>query len=878
MACLLAGGVASALRAADELDDRIVLMPSFKVEDATIPVRWRYATCEGFELLSDQNDSRTRLFATEFATFLRFVRQVCPELLLPEGTRLSIVLANPEHYADLVPLFPSPLGYAERPKGVLARTQDTAILAMCYDGVPGPTEYVGLDGIPREIRDVRDGAARDTLIRAQATYFSDPALVRHRQVLRSGNPPERPFIAAVGESRPFLASRQTFLKTAVVAVLAEMGNAVKQQYSFHDQRERWDAFFPGSPARTQELWLLKLPIKTLPPLENLFAIDVDSPAWSSPLHRLERDALVHWALLANGPERARVFLDFLARWGGDPVTPAQFAAAFGESEAEVMKKLITYLDPKNSRTDTTLPARDFWNRLPHNFPDAGRTYVSHEATPEESARIRADCLRLVGNNVAAERVLSTRFKKQQLNDHIWITTGLMMLERRNAVEAARSFRAAIALGTQRPLPFVELARMQLALARVKRGGARELSGDEAREIAALLREADARPPALRSTAALLCDLVEWDREAPPAAWLDLLEQAALRWPYETALLARAASVVEQRREHVRAQRLLAAARASTLDTETRARLDRKAGSDGAVTASPPSSRRVAPIATEVSVSPIGNASEPERRDFAIPALNLAMARIAPGRFRMGSTADDPFHEPDQGPVTTVTITRGFWIGKCEVTQRQWTDVMGTTLRQQLDRECRDLPANGIGDTLPMYAVSWDEAMEFCRRLTARERAAGRIAANLAYTLPTEAQWEYACRAGAAESFTGVPSEVAWLPTALPPRGVIPFNTVLRVATVKPVGGRKANAWGLHDMYGNVSEWCRDWYALALPGGEAVDPAGPASGSFRVVRGGSCWGVETGVPIVGSAVRSKDLSTARFGRGFRPVLVEQAGER
>ena len=83
----------------------------------------------------------------------------------------------------------------------------------------------------------------------------------------------------------------------------------------------------------------------------------------------------------------------------------------------------------------------------------------------------------------------------------------------------------------------------------------------------------------------------------------------------------------------------------------------------------------------------------------------------------------------------------------------------------------------------------------------------------------------------------------------------------------------AVSWGLRDTCGNVSEWCLDWYAPALPGGAVTDPTGPSSGVFRVVRGGSVWGVEAGVPIVGSAIRSKDLPGARFGRGFRVALVD-----
>jgi len=134
-----------------------------------------------------------------------------------------------------------------------------------------------------------------------------------------------------------------------------------------------------------------------------------------------------------------------------------------------------------------------------------------------------------------------------------------------------------------------------------------------------------------------------------------------------------------------------------------------------------------------------------------------------------------------------------------------------------------------GGQLPVENVSWGDAMEFCRKLTERERQAGRLPSGTIYTLPTEAQWEYACRAGTTGDYAGEVDAMAWYAK----------NSG---AATHAVGTKQANAWGLHDMHGNVWEWCADWYADKLPGGSVSDSKGPASGSFRVRRGGS-WGYD-----------------------------------
>jgi formylglycine-generating enzyme required for sulfatase activity len=195
--------------------------------------------------------------------------------------------------------------------------------------------------------------------------------------------------------------------------------------------------------------------------------------------------------------------------------------------------------------------------------------------------------------------------------------------------------------------------------------------------------------------------------------------------------------------------------------------------------------------------------------WTIPDLQLDLMPIAPGAFQMGSASGG---NRDERPVTLVTLTRPFWLGKTEVTQSQWIAVMGNN------------PSYLKRDNLPVENVSWTEAMAFCRKLTDRERAAGGLPEGYAYTLPTEAQWEYACRAGTTGDYAGNLDSMGW------------YNGNANGST-KPVGAKQANAWGLHDMHGNVYEWCLDWYGN-YPGESVTDPTGPPSGTSRVGRGGS----------------------------------------
>lgn len=215
-----------------------------------------------------------------------------------------------------------------------------------------------------------------------------------------------------------------------------------------------------------------------------------------------------------------------------------------------------------------------------------------------------------------------------------------------------------------------------------------------------------------------------------------------------------------------------------------------------------------------STHPLDAASAPaEGTNHRIPVLGLELIWLAPGSFTMGG--DDG--GTDDKAVTRVTLTKGFWLGKTEVTQGQYQAVVGTN------------PSNfkGAGRAAPVENVSWKDAMEFCRKLTERERAAGRLPEGYGYTLPSEAQWEFACRAGATKFPAGGLGALAWYDA----------NSA---DTTHAVGQKQANPRGLHDLYGNVWEWCLDWYAERLPGGSVTDPTGAAMGALRVIRGGG-WG-------------------------------------
>jgi formylglycine-generating enzyme required for sulfatase activity len=208
---------------------------------------------------------------------------------------------------------------------------------------------------------------------------------------------------------------------------------------------------------------------------------------------------------------------------------------------------------------------------------------------------------------------------------------------------------------------------------------------------------------------------------------------------------------------------------------------------------------------------------------------------------MGSPSSESGRDSDEGPVHTVELD-GFWLGKTEVTQAQYQAIMGTN------------PSKFKGPSNPVEQVSWEEASEFCRKLSQR--------AGKTYNLPTEAQWEYACRAGTTTRYSFGDSDNAL--------GDYAWYDSNSGKQTHPVSQKRPNAWGLYDMHGNVWEWCLDWKD-SYPSGRVSNPTGPSSASFRVFRGGSWYSSSR---YCRSAFRYDGSPGNRIGDlGFRPAAVQ-----
>lgn len=215
------------------------------------------------------------------------------------------------------------------------------------------------------------------------------------------------------------------------------------------------------------------------------------------------------------------------------------------------------------------------------------------------------------------------------------------------------------------------------------------------------------------------------------------------------------------------------------------------------------------VSAALALGPPGPAGEPPAGDVAANSLGMRMVLLPAGTFLMGSPAGAPLRQEEEVP-RRVTLTRAFRIAATEVTQKQWLALMPQ------NRSPRQ------GDDLPVTSVSWEEAQEFCVRLSEKEGAT--------YRLPTEAEWEYACRAGGTDP-----------PAAGAELVAVAWYADDSEGTTHPVGSKGPNAWGLHDMLGNVAEWTLDAYGPYPRVDEEKDPTGPTAGSSRVVRGGSWRG-------------------------------------
>ncbi len=254
------------------------------------------------------------------------------------------------------------------------------------------------------------------------------------------------------------------------------------------------------------------------------------------------------------------------------------------------------------------------------------------------------------------------------------------------------------------------------------------------------------------------------------------------------------------------------------------------------------------------------------------SIGMRFVLIPPGEFDMGSTEAEVAsslkdaratkqpsyyidHLPDEAPKHQVQITQPIYLGVFEVTQAEYERVMGTN------------PSRFKGNPRrPVEQVTWEDAVEFCRRLSSSEaeQATGR-----SYRLPTEAEWEYACRAGTTTTWYSGDDEAGL-------KGVAWYGGNRRRGSSQPVGQKKPNAWGLYDMHGNVREWCSDWWQREYTTLTVSDPTGPAAGSLRVLRGG-CWSHDA--RICRSAYRFRDPpARPDYNLGFRVAFssVDESG--
>ncbi len=267
---------------------------------------------------------------------------------------------------------------------------------------------------------------------------------------------------------------------------------------------------------------------------------------------------------------------------------------------------------------------------------------------------------------------------------------------------------------------------------------------------------------------------------------------------------------------------------------------------------------------------------PKPGDLYTNSLGMKFVWVPPGTFLMGHSVSDPERASNE-TQHKVLLTRGFWLGVHSVTQQQWHKVMGKN------------PSRFQGETRPVEGVSWQACQVFCGKLGLLD--------GKSYRLPTEAEWEYACRAGTRTRFSfgetlspdqanfdGTPelAQAGLSPASLPPVELLKtmltsaasglaraiLQPRLYRAETTPVGSFPGNAWGLFDMHGNVWEWCNDWYG-DYPSQETSDPQGPATGTGRILRGGSWFSRSR---TCGSATRSQDTPGSSDDRsGLRVVL-------
>jgi uncharacterized protein (TIGR02996 family) len=221
----------------------------------------------------------------------------------------------------------------------------------------------------------------------------------------------------------------------------------------------------------------------------------------------------------------------------------------------------------------------------------------------------------------------------------------------------------------------------------------------------------------------------------------------------------------------------------------------------------------------------------------VNSVGMSLALVPPGRFRMGSSSEETGRSQDEGPLHEVEITKSFYLGAYPVRQRDYQGLMGSNPGWFSATGSGKSSVDGLDTSdFPVENVTWHEACEFCQKLSdlPAEKAAGRV-----YRLPTEAEWEYACRAGTSTTFccgSSLSSQVANIRGNAPYGGAEPASYLGRTC---PVGRYPPNAFGLYDMHGNVYDWCSDWFDEDYyKNSPAQDPPGPVSGTRKVLRDAS----------------------------------------
>jgi formylglycine-generating enzyme required for sulfatase activity len=240
---------------------------------------------------------------------------------------------------------------------------------------------------------------------------------------------------------------------------------------------------------------------------------------------------------------------------------------------------------------------------------------------------------------------------------------------------------------------------------------------------------------------------------------------------------------------------------------------------------------------------------------------MKLALVPAGSFWMGSPATEAQRSSDEGPRTKVLLSRPFYLGVYPVTQREYAELMGSN-------PSHFTAGRGGGPDHPVENVSWKDAARFCRQLALLTEE---LVPGWGYRLPTEAEWEYACRAGTESAFAFGDS-LSWEQANIDGRH--PYGGARKgpsLGRTSRVGAYPANGWGLCDLHGNVWEWCADWYEAGYSGARlGTDPQGPPTGEARVLRGGA-W--NCGGRRCRSACRCPSGPDFRsFAIGFRVVLA------